>query len=1799
MLRKAKKQHTREEILALMEGLVRKWFAGKFEDITEPQSFAVPLIHERKNVIVSSPTGSGKTLTAFLSIINELYRLQLAGELEDKIYCVYISPLKALANDINRNLNEPLKEMKGLAEQEGLDPPKIRVAVRSGDTSAYERQKMAKNPPHIFITTPESMALVLSTPKFSQKFKDVRYVIVDEIHEICSSKRGVHLSLSLERLREQIGHNFVRIGLSATIAPMNEIAKFLAGYENGRLRDMNVVEVEGRKRLDLSVMCPVKDMMVLPFEIVNARMYDTLKGLIDEHRTTLIFTNTRSGTEHVSFKLKERGVQELAAHHGSLSKLTRLDVEERLKSGQLEAAVSSTSLELGIDIGYIDLVCQIGSPKSIAKGLQRIGRAGHAVGDISIGKMVVFDLDDLVECATIAKNAYDNKIDRVDMPANSLDVLAQSLVGMSLEKKWDVNEAYDLVKRSYSFHKLKKKEFLNTLRYLSEKDTNARVYGKIWLDDGTFGRKRKSRLIYFTNTGTIPEEGNYKVFNMHGSPLGDLSEKFVEYLKEDDVFILGGRTYRFRRSRGMKIYVEDATGRRPTVPTWAGETLPRSFDLSLEVGRFRRDVLRKLEDGERETKQWLMKDYRVDDGAAQSIISYIKEQKAIIPGLPTEKELLVEGYVDPKGNRNLIFHFCFGRRVNDALSRAYAFALSNKMKCNIRVSVTDDNFMLTAPKKVPLKNIESLVTSDTIEDLLKRALRNTELFKQRFRHCATRSFLVLRSYKGKEVSVGRQQLRSTRVLDAFHDIKDFPVIQETYREILNDFMDLPHATEVLRRIESGEIKVKTSAYSSTPSPFAHNIVLVGISDVVLMEDRSAMLRELHRQVLKRVFPQSEIEKMQFSEEEIDTYFRKKLPRIREKDDILALLENGAMNAIKQKGRNIFDFAEAGFDEVREWSSELIESGEVASVWTARGSLHALGKDVPYYTALFRKRLRLDKPERKILDTLKDGPRTTKEIAKRVRRSSKDVSDSLSVLERAYEVKKKGAEEVVWDLREPKPVDFEKALDHIIRVTLGTEGPMTLSELAYELGLDEDILKETLRELEEEGVLRSGNFVVGEEFQYLLSSDLRELERTEDKEVYSEQKVKQHLMKKQLKRVRNIDEYFDRFHELGNLLDIHNRYPGFDMEEWRKKRIDGEILHGRFLGGSVRFVRAKDAPTFVSAYRTEPLTKRDEEILRYIRSNEGVDIFRIAKELDIDRGKAKAVVEKLDRNLHIVRKFQPREGWTSLNVYVPLEDMQEVKDAKRKIVERFLRAYGPVSLHGVKWYTSFAWEEVHDLMHQLEKEGTIKEITVGESGEREMWILNDELEELEKAKGKSKDDLRIMSLYDPWVQPMWAQLSSRYGDSWYFPVVKDGDLLGTVEIWELGGCVEIRDIQLTDRGHLKGLVSAIDELMRFFQKKGFDLLKVTGAFGKSILDLDELDEFIDNGYHKVQDFIAKGNFLPKSYSDEDIMSYVLWRQRIPPERAFDSIFDAFKEAGGIRSKFAARLRVKEPESIQRLYRSGAVLGGRLIPDFSMYCTSEDLSLYKKARNLEIDKYPKMVLDVIRKEQPITRKSLFVKSPLGYGNTLDSLRSLTRGLYVAYAPGKGGYRYTTVKSTRLSVRNARKKILTRIITNFGIFSAEDLSIFIKSEFRMDEIRRVLRELEMEGVLVKGFLREGSDKIYWMVKEDLDKIGKLTAKRKFVLTPMDLLYHYLRLRVSAEFKLGWCFVIFDGPRMVGAFKAKKKGDELTITKFLGDQKARVIMREFADSNRVWIREGPQEPDDWEIVEWYEKIYGKSGSD
>ncbi|MEE9224404.1 MAG: ATP-dependent helicase [Thermoplasmata archaeon] len=1801
MIRKVRKQHSKQEILDLLEPLVRQWFDTSFDELTEPQSFAVPLIHERKNVLVSSPTGSGKTITAFLSIINELLILQKKGKLEDKIYCVYISPLKALANDINRNLTTPLEEMRQIALKEGLEPPEIKVAVRSGDTSPSERQRMARKPPHIFITTPESLALVLTAPKFRKKLADTKWVIVDEIHEICSSKRGVHLSLSLERLREQIGRDFTRIGLSATIAPINEIAKFLVGYENGKLRDVNVVEVEGAKKMDLGVLCPVQDMTVLPYEIVNARMYDLLTQLVNDHRTTLIFTNTRSGTEHVSYKLKEMGIEDLAAHHGSLSKFIRLDVEERLKNGELKAVVSSTSLELGIDIGYIDLVCQIGSPKSIAKGLQRIGRSGHAVGDTSVGRMIVFDNDDLVECAALTKNAYDNHIDQVDIPTNSLDVLAQNIVGMSLVKRWEAEDAFKMVKRSYPYHNLKKKDFHDVLDYLAQRNPDVKVYAKIWYDkdDDRFGRKRGSRLIYFTNTGTIPEEGSYKVYSERGQKIGDLSEKFVEYLSRGDVFVLGGRTYQFDRVRGMRVFVKDASGRRPTVPSWTGEMLPRTFDLSIEVGKLRREIVERLPSGEGKTKKWLKDEYRLDDGSAQSVMRYVQEQQAVIADVPTDKKLLIEGHIDMKGNRNAIFHYSFGRRTNDALSRAYAFALTEKLGCNVRVSITDDNFMITAPKRFSLKDIHKMVTSKTLEDMLRRAIKNTELFKQRFRHCATRSFMVLRSYKGREVSMNRQQMRSEKVLEWFHEIEDFPVIKETYNEILNMVMDLKHAHQVLEMIESGEMEIATADFSNLPSPFAHNVVLLGISDVVLMEDRSALLRDFHRKILKRVISEDRMEEFQFQEEEIERFFRKKIPRIKKKDDIVSVIKSlGVANAAQQKGVSIHDYSDVDFPTLQKWSEELLQESKVASVWTPKGVLHCTKEDVPLFMSVYAHKGRLEDIEKKILNHLAKERSSTKMLSKDFKLDFKEMNEHLKKLERYYLIEREGLKDIIWKVRKTANAEFESSLDTIVKTYLGSKGPLTLSEVSFLVDMSEDVVKEVLQDLEREELVSSGHFVVGEDYQYMLTRDLMHLEtgKEEEREVFDEKQITGFLLEKQFRQIESIDEYFETFLEEGMEYDIFNRVPSFSMREWSRKRKNGDILQGRFSNGRVCFITKEDAPLFVSAYRREEPNEFDEEVLDVLHTSDGMSLAEIVNKTREEKDRIKESIDNLDRNMYIVRKYHSREGWASKNIYIPFEVKGDAEDTTEKIILRFLKGYGPCSLQDIKGGTSFYYSEIETILPRLLEEGITERIWVGDLG-MELWILSEDLEGLRKTEIKDVEDkMRVLSLYDPWIHPMWSQLVNRYGEGWYFPLIKDGKLCGMIEKWEMSGCVEVREIELEDEKMIPDLIEALDHMMKFFKKKGVEILRIRRAFGEDIAESEHLKEFLKNGYHQIGDFIAKGKFEPVIFDQSHIMSYIFWKQGIHQDTKFENVPDAIEKLGGLRSTFEANLKTRVPVPLHRLYDQGSICTGKAIPDYSTYTTLEELAVYKKAKNKKLTDYMKTVLAVVKDQEPVVRRKLFTLSPLGYGNTTESLHKLTEGLYVVGATSNGKVAYQSVPDhEEMTTTEARKFVLKRIIDSFGIFSAEKLSEYTGHEYKMEETRRILRHLEREGHLIKGFFVEGNDTLHWIVKEDLDRIGKIDFDGKFILTPRDNLAVYLRQHIRDKWDSGYRMVAFDGTDMIAAFKVRFRKNEIVMTDFDGDTAARNILKEFSIQNDIRIVEERREMDDWELVMWYDKMQGK----
>jgi ATP-dependent Lhr-like helicase len=845
----AAKPHSDEEILASMHPLLREWFLSKFKTFTPPQRYAIVESSRGNNILIASPTGSGKTLAAFMASLSMLVDKAEKNELKDEVYVVYVSPLKALNNDIRRNLEEPLSEIYDLAEKKGIDLQGIRIAVRTGDTDARERQKQMKKPPHILITTPETLAITLCSPKFSKTLRNVRYLIVDEIHAIAENKRGVHLALSMERLqRIQLG-KMVRIGLSATIAPIDEVARFLVGRDYGVERDCLVADVSYEKKMDIRVISPINDFFNLTAEEISERLYDTIAELVRNSKTTLIFTNTRSATERVVYHLKKRLNEPIRAHHSSLSKEVRLEVENELKEGKLKCVVSSTSLELGIDIGYIDLVILLGSPKSINRALQRIGRSGHRLHEVSVGRIIVLDPDDLVECTVLAKEAMERRLDRIRIPENCLDVLCQHVVGMAIEKKWKVEEALALVRNAYPYRNLSREDFLSVLRYLSGEFSELErknVYAKIWFDEheGVFGRRGKMlRPIYYLNVGTIPDEVAINVITKEGKMVGKVEEDFAERLVVGDIFVLAGKTFRFLKSKGMNVIVEEVEGERPTVPSWFSEQLPLSYDLALRIQKFRREMEERLENA----VEWLMENYNIDKASANAIYRYFMEQK-LFSEIPTDKKLVIEKY---EGEKNYyFFHTLVGRKANNAISRVFAYRVGIMKDCNVQIVLNDNGFALILPehKRLSDAEIESLFLMPNFEDHLKKSLDRTEMLRRRFRHVAVRSFMILRNYLGREKSVWKQQLNADAILSFLKRYyPDFPVLRETYREIMEDAMDIKNAMDYLSRVgKEIELKIVRVPY---PSPFAFNLFILGEEDVVLMEDRRKVLRELHEKVM--------------------------------------------------------------------------------------------------------------------------------------------------------------------------------------------------------------------------------------------------------------------------------------------------------------------------------------------------------------------------------------------------------------------------------------------------------------------------------------------------------------------------------------------------------------------------------------------------------------------------------------------------------------------------------------------------------------------------------------------------------------------------------------------------------------------------------------------------------------------------------------------------------------------------------------------------------------------------------------
>lgn len=862
--------------------VVREWFLTRLGKPTEPQEQGWPHILHGSTTLISAPTGSGKTLAAFLACIDRLVRKAIAGELQDRTEILYVSPLKALGNDIKTNLEIPLSEIQNLAIERGFLMPEIRAAVRTGDTLMPERRAMLKRPPHILVTTPESLYILLTAEKSREILKSVHTVIVDEIHAVADDKRGSHLALSLERLEALAQHPPLRIGLSATQKPIEVIAHFLTG---GR-PDPVIVQIGHQRQIDIAVEVPASELGPIASHEMWDEIYERVAQLVRQHRSTLVFVNTRRLAERVAHHLAERlGNDAVATHHGSLSRKLRLAAEKKLKAGEIQVLVATASLELGIDIGSVDLVCQIGSTRSISVAWQRIGRAGHWHGAIPKGRIFATTRDELVESAALVHAMRHGHLDSIAIPQAPLDVLSQQIVAMCACEEWGEDDLFGAVRRAFPYRDLPRADFDSVIEMLSE-GINARRgrYGAYLLRDRVNKRlhgRRGARLAAITSGGAIPDNALYSVIaEPDGTSVGTVDEDFAVESLSGDIMLLGNTSWRIRRVQNGRVLVEDAHGAAPTIPFWRGEAPARTAELSEQVA----EVRGKVDELSRDLKpgmgvrvspeagaalDWLQTECGLDKSGAEQLLEHIITGRAVLGVVPTQSAIVAERFFDESGGMQLVIHAPFGGRVNKAWGLALRKRFCRSFNLELQAAATDDgiNISLAEQHSFPLADVFRFLHPSSVAEVLEQAVLASPIFTARWRWDASRALILQRFHGGKKVAAQIQRMRADDLLasvfpdaaacpenlDAQPRVPDHPLVNEVMRDALTEAIDVAGLKDVIARVFSGEIRC-IAVDTPIPSQFSHEIL--NANPFAYLDDAPLEERRARAVEMRRMLPES-------------------------------------------------------------------------------------------------------------------------------------------------------------------------------------------------------------------------------------------------------------------------------------------------------------------------------------------------------------------------------------------------------------------------------------------------------------------------------------------------------------------------------------------------------------------------------------------------------------------------------------------------------------------------------------------------------------------------------------------------------------------------------------------------------------------------------------------------------------------------------------------------------------------------------------------------------------------------------
>ncbi len=937
--------NVRAEPLALFEPETQEWFSERFDAPTDPQVRAWPTIAEGGHTLVAAPTGSGKTLCAFLCAIDGLLKLAREGELEDRVYVVYISPLKALGNDVEKNLQAPLREIgSGSAEQ------CVRSAVRTGDTPASERRKMIKHPPHILVTTPESLYILLTSLSGREMLGHVETVIVDEIHAVADDKRGSHLALTIERLARLTTRPLQRIGLSATQRPIDAVARFLVG--SGAEQTCQIVDGGHRRAMDVEIVVPSSRLSaVMPSEVWE-ELLEVLARHIEEHTTTLVFVNTRRMAERITAALEPMvGADCVSSHHGSLSRTHRLRAEQELKSGQLKAMVATASMELGIDVGEVDLVCQIGTTRSISTMLQRIGRAGHSVGRTPKGRLFPLSRDELVEMTAILNAIRCGELDRLIIPAAPLDILAQHVVSCIAMDDWGEDELFEFVRRADPYRELSRHDFDGVVAMLADGFSTRRGRRGAYIHQDAVNRRlrarKAARLVAVGNAGAIPENADYEVrLQTTQQKIGTLNEDFAIESMVGDVFRLGNASWQIIKVEQGKVFVSHAGSLQPSIPFWLGEAPARTAETSMAVSDLREEVSARGMDAAR---KWLVDEVGLSDAAAIQLAEYLTAGKIALGAMPTQRRVIVERFFDESGGMQLVIHSTFGARMNRGWGLALRKKFCRRFNFELQAAATEDAIVLSLGEthSFPLEEVYQYLGPESVEDVLIQALLDAPMFETRWRWNANRSLAVPRWRVGKKVPPPIQRMNAEDLISVVfpdqiacleniageREVPDHPLVKQTITDCLHEAMDIDELRRVLEGLASGDIEALTADLTE-PSPLAAEILTAGpyafLDDAPLEERRTNAVR-----MRRWLSPEDAEDLGRLSPEAIDGVRAYAWPLVRDPDELHdALMSFGVVNVTAAAGPS-------GEPVLRRWLAwfNLLEAEARAVSWESHGATY--------------------------------------------------------------------------------------------------------------------------------------------------------------------------------------------------------------------------------------------------------------------------------------------------------------------------------------------------------------------------------------------------------------------------------------------------------------------------------------------------------------------------------------------------------------------------------------------------------------------------------------------------------------------------------------------------------------------------------------------------------------------------------------------------------------------------------------------------------------------------------------------